>query len=87
MMDYFLFDLDGTITMEELLPRIATQVGVKEQIQKLTQKTIAGEIPFEYSLKHRLEILNIVAKAIIIRPTIKNILAKVRMISQLLVTT
>lgn len=58
MIDYFLFDLDGTITMEELLPRIASRIGVGDEIQALTLKTIAGEIPFEYSLRHRVEILN-----------------------------
>jgi HAD superfamily phosphoserine phosphatase-like hydrolase len=58
MIDYFLFDLDGTITMEELLPRIATRLGVEEEIHDLTLKTISGSIPFEYSLRHRVEILN-----------------------------
>lgn len=59
MIDYFLFDLDGTVTTEELLPRIAREIGVESEIQELTELTIAGEIPFEYSLRHRVDILNI----------------------------
>ncbi len=59
MIDYFLFDLDGTITTEELLPRIARAIGVEEKIKKLTELTIAGDIPFEYSLQHRVEILSV----------------------------
>ena len=59
MIDYFLFDLDGTVTTEELLPRIARAIGVQAAIEELTQRTIAGEIPFEHSLRHRVEILNV----------------------------
>jgi len=58
MVDYFLFDLDGTITMEELLPRIARKIGVWDEIYELTKHTIAGDIPFEVSLRHRVEILS-----------------------------
>ena len=58
MMDYFLFDLDGTITLEELLPRVAREIGVWDEIDELTKQTIAGDIPFEASLRHRVNILN-----------------------------
>jgi phosphoserine phosphatase len=53
----FCFDLDGTITSEELLPKIARLAGVYPQIKKLTELTISGEIPFEDSLRLRVEIL------------------------------
>jgi phosphoserine phosphatase len=59
VIDYFLFDLDGTVTTEELLPRIARYIGVEDEIRELTQRTIAGDIPFEHSLRHRVEILNV----------------------------
>ena len=58
MIDYFLFDLDGTVTTEELLPRIARKVGIEKEIEGLTKSTIAGEIPFEYSLRHRVALLS-----------------------------
>lgn len=57
MIDHFLFDLDGTITTQELLPIIARECGVEKEMEQLTNKTISGEIPFEYSLRHRVEIL------------------------------
>lgn len=55
---HFLFDLDGTITNVELLPVIAKAAGVEAQISELTKKTIAGEIPFESSLRERVKILS-----------------------------
>lgn len=55
--DRFLFDLDGTITNVELLPLIAKAAGVEDQICELTRKTIAGDIPFESSLRKRVDIL------------------------------
>lgn len=58
MIDYFLFDLDGTVTTEELLPRIAREAGIEREIEKLTKLTIAGEIPFEYSFRHRVALLS-----------------------------
>lgn len=57
MIDHFFFDLDGTITTEELLPIIARACGVEQKINKLTAMTISGNIPFEYSLRHRVDIL------------------------------
>lgn len=56
--DKFLFDLDGTITREELLPRIAQAGGVAGEIAELTRKTIAGEIPFASSFRRRVQILS-----------------------------
>jgi HAD superfamily phosphoserine phosphatase-like hydrolase len=54
----FLLDLDGTITREELLPRIAHAAGVAGEIADLTRKTIAGEIPFASSFRRRVQILS-----------------------------
>lgn len=53
----FIFDLDGTITKEETLPKIAVHFKVQEQIDKLTQDTIAGNIPFIESFITRVNIL------------------------------
>ena len=53
----FFFDLDGTITAEEILPKIAKEAGLSEQISELTKMTIAGEIPFVESFKKRVNML------------------------------
>ncbi|MDA1354057.1 MAG: HAD family phosphatase [bacterium] len=54
---HFFFDLDGTITKQELLPQIGKALGLEKEITALTDLTIQGEIPFESSLEQRVEIL------------------------------
>lgn len=53
----FVFDLDSTITAEEILPKIAEEIGVKEEIQKITEETMQGAIPFKKSLLKRSNVL------------------------------
>lgn len=53
----FCFDLDGTITKSELLPIIASEVGLEQEMSLLTQLTMAGHIPFEHSFRLRFAIL------------------------------
>jgi HAD superfamily phosphoserine phosphatase-like hydrolase len=53
----FIFDLDGTVTSEETLPKIAAHFGIQEEIAELTKKTIAGDIPFVESFIQRVGIL------------------------------
>lgn len=53
----FCFDLDGTITDEELLPLIASEVGLEEEMRLLTRITMDGLIPFEDSFRLRFAIL------------------------------
>lgn len=53
----YLFDLDGTLTSVELLPLIAEELGIRDEIAQLTSQTIAGEIPFEESFRRRVGIL------------------------------
>jgi phosphoserine phosphatase len=57
VVDHFLFDLDGTITRQEILPEIARAIGLEQEIDDLTRRTMAGEFPFESSLRRRVEIL------------------------------
>lgn len=57
IVDQFLFDLDGTITRQEILPEIARAIGLQDEIDDLTRRTMAGEFPFEASLRRRVEIL------------------------------
>ena len=53
----FAFDLDGTITREEMLPRLAARLGLEREISLLTAKTLSGEIPFEASFRKRFSML------------------------------
>lgn len=53
----FLFDLDGTVTRVEILPEIARAIGLEREIAELTRETMAGDLPFESSLRRRVEIL------------------------------
>ena len=53
----FLFDLDATVTKEEILPALSDQVGLTAKISELTEKTMLGEIPFKRSFLDRVEML------------------------------
>lgn len=53
----YLFDLDGTLISTELLPVIGAELGIFDQINELTKATMAGEIPFDQSFRHRVELL------------------------------
>ncbi|MBM5461516.1 HAD family phosphatase [Pseudomonas sp. P66] len=53
----YCFDLDGTITSTEILPCIASELGVADEIATLTRITMDGLIPFEASFRLRCLIL------------------------------
>lgn len=53
----FCFDLDGTLTTREILPCIASELGITEEIATLTQLTMQGLVSFEHSLRLRALIL------------------------------
>lgn len=53
----YCFDLDGTVTRLEVLPVIAAELGLAEEIAFLTQMTIRGQIPFEMSFRLRCRLL------------------------------
>ena len=53
----FLFDLDGTLTKDELLPLIARRIGVEDLLNVITTETITGQIPFQESFRRRFEML------------------------------
>lgn len=53
----FLFDLDSTVTREEILPTISRRLGMYEQMKLLTESTMKGEIPFKQSFLQRVELL------------------------------
>lgn len=53
----FLFDLDSTITRQEILPTIAKEMGIYEKMCSLTESTMRGEVPFSQSFLKRVELL------------------------------
>lgn len=58
MTDYvFLFDLDATITKVEILPELAKELGIYDEMRDLTERTMKGEIPFRDSFLERVELL------------------------------
>ncbi|WP_250278282.1 HAD-IB family phosphatase [[Clostridium] colinum] len=66
MSDYrFIFDLDSTITKQEILPIIANEIGIYEQIQILTEKAMKGEENFEENFINRINMLKSVPIPII----------------------
>lgn len=54
---HFAFDLDGTITKHEVLPIIAKELGIEEEMAQLTRRTMDGEIPFDHSFTMRVDML------------------------------
>ena len=59
MSDYiFLFDMDSTITGKEVLPEVAKKINRIEEMRRLTEATMMGEIPFRTSFLQRVEILS-----------------------------
>ncbi len=53
----FLFDLDATITKQQILPAVAKKAGMYEKMISLTESTARGEIPFKQSFLQRVELL------------------------------
>ncbi len=54
----FLFDLDSTITKQEILPTISERIGKTKEMRELTEATMRGEIPFKTSFLSRVKILS-----------------------------
>lgn len=52
------FDLDGTLTKEEILPKISKSIGLFEEIDLLTKITMDGLITFDKSFKLRVKLLS-----------------------------
>lgn len=53
----FLFDLDGVITVQQLLPSIAEYFGVNDEAVKLAEEAVYGNIPFIESFIRSVHIL------------------------------
>ncbi len=74
----FCFDLDGTVTTEEILPLIAKEVKLYEEIKLITKITLNGLIPFENSFNLRVKLLSSVPIS-----TVRNVVNKVKMDSNI----
>jgi HAD superfamily phosphoserine phosphatase-like hydrolase len=57
MRTIFAFDLDGTLTEAEVLPVIANELGLMDEMKSLTEITLSGLITFEASFRLRIAIL------------------------------
>ena len=68
----FLFDLDSTITNQEILPTIAKTVGCYEEMCAFTENTMKGEIPFKQSFLKRVDLLKDVPVSVV-RNIVENI--------------
>ena len=68
----FLFDLDSTITKKEILPTISEKTDKLDEMRKLTEATMRGEIPFKTSFLNRVDILKSV-KVSEVREIVSNI--------------
>lgn len=53
----YLFDLDSTLTKEELLPRIAKLNNTHDELRELTRSAMIGKIDFQESFRKRVSIL------------------------------
>ena len=56
-MNYFVFDLDSTVTKAELLPKIAEAAGMQNDMARLTQQALDGAVPFAQSFRKRFNLL------------------------------
>lgn len=61
----FAFDLDGTVTAEEILPVIADQLGLEREMRTLTDLTLSGAIDFRDSFILRCAILRAVPVSVV----------------------
>ena len=53
----FIFDLDGTITSEEIMAVVAQYFNLQEEMRRLTEETLGGHIPYVESFIRRIQIL------------------------------
>jgi HAD superfamily phosphoserine phosphatase-like hydrolase len=53
----YCFDLDGTLSTIEILPAIAAEIGVAEEVETLTRATMDGHLSFPQSLRLRALVL------------------------------
>jgi HAD superfamily phosphoserine phosphatase-like hydrolase len=68
----FAFDLDGTITSSELLPEIAKQLHIQDEMRALTQLALEGAVDFDASFRQRFGMLRGIAVSAV-REVVRNV--------------
>jgi len=53
----FVFDLDGTVTEQEILPMLGAVAGLEQELARLTALTLTGAINFKQSFHQRFHML------------------------------
>lgn len=61
----FLADMDSTIIGQECIDELAAEIGVKDEVSKITEAAMNGEIDFEGALKDRVALLEGLDEAIV----------------------
>lgn len=61
MKKIYLFDLDSTVTKEEILPKISKKLNKENEMRNLTEMTMMGKIDFAKSFKMRVDMLSCVS--------------------------
>ncbi|KAJ3087919.1 hypothetical protein HDU96_004318 [Phlyctochytrium bullatum] len=52
-----IFDMDSTLIQQEVIDELAREVGVVDQVSKITEAAMNGEIDFKESLRRRVKLL------------------------------
>lgn len=63
----FLADMDSTIIGQECIDELAAEIGVKDEVSKITEAAMNGEIGFEGALKDRVALLKGLQETIVAR--------------------
>jgi phosphoserine phosphatase len=61
----FCFDMDGTVTSEEVLPILAKEIALFEEMDILTKATMDGILPFDKSFKLRVKLLSTISISLV----------------------
>lgn len=65
MSDLFLFDVDSTLINQEVIELIAAHAGVQEEVKRITDRAMAGELDFSESLKERVRLLSGLSESVL----------------------
>ncbi len=61
----FLADMDSTIIGQECIDELAAEIGVKDEVSKITEAAMNGEIDFEHALNDRVALLSGLEESIV----------------------
>lgn len=75
----FVFDLDSTLTKAEILPEIAKELGMYQEMRNLTEQAMCGRISFEQSFTQRVRLLQTVPVS-----RVRDLVAKIPLHEKLL---